>query len=37
MKYTVVVGLLLGAIAAHKLDGIFELSQKRIAQEEAEK
>lgn len=37
MKQNIIIGLLLGTLSAHKLDGIFELSKNRIMQEEAEK
>ena len=37
MKYSFVIALLIGAIAAHKSSGIFELSQHRIIKEELEK
>lgn len=37
MKHNLIVGLLIGVISAHRLQGIFELSRSRILQEEAEK
>jgi hypothetical protein len=37
MKKSLIIGLLVGTITAHKLNGIFELSKSRIMQEEAEK
>jgi len=37
MKKSLIIGLLLGVISGHKLNGIFELSKRRIEQEEDEK